>query len=704
MGKRSTIIAVAVLALLLAGIIFAVLRLYHPGDGKSPAEVGPDSAWNILAAIPSDAAAVAVFDGSAKASAVLADPTGILEGIFAPGNPAFMRFLEALGHSRIAVSLHNAGQLVPLVAAQTQVSDSLLAPSAAKAGLKILREGGFVLASRSETFLNAGARALREGHSILDTQQMVALISRVEAPAALLFSHSQAQKLVQAYAGKAAQRYTSFLKNLTPWSVWKIQSLEKGQLLFVGESLPGEQAASFLSDFNETPAQRPEFPEVLPYYTAVAISEPIADVEKFFAARRKEEDGRGRLVQYNNALKESSGKQPNPEAWFTSLQPKEAVYASFRDGKGVLREAVLVRCGKDCKFGTGSPNKYRGFLATVLGPGFEVKDSVCASVGKWGVFGDEASVRLLTARQDYSLKDRLADASLEIPGGFVVYASFTDEPSIAARVFDKRLAVPLENLVKGTGFAPAVVSLDLSGSNPLFRIQLVTRDLKSNKVQVRERDTTVVVPSGPFPVTNSLTGKTNYLYQNSHKSICLRDENGKDLWGIPFSEFLCGRVQNIDYFQSQKYQFLFCAGSTLYALDRLGRWVKDFPVQLPKPVLLGPDVYDFTDAGGYTVMILHKDNTLERYNLHGEKVQGWKGIKAPETVKNLPELLEGSGKRYYWVVRTSVQTLIYPFDGGEPLFKAEGGRMMKPDASVSLTSIGVSGECYDGITHVFNLH
>ena len=141
----------------------------------------------------------------------------------------------------------------------------------------------------------------------------------------------------------------------------------------------------------------------------------------------------------------------------------------------------------------------------------------------------------------------------------------------------------------------------------------------------------------------------------------------------------------------------------MYLMDRLGRWVNGFPVTLPKPVLLGPDVYDFTGAGGYTALILHKDNTLERYNLHGEKVAGFKGIRAPETVKNLPELLELRSKRY-WVVRTSIQTLIYPFEGGEPLLKAEGGKMLKPDALLTPTSKGISAECYDGKTREIKLN
>ena len=102
-------------------------------------------------------------------------------------------------------------------------------------------------------------------------------------------------------------------------------------------------------------------------------------------------------------------------------------------------------------------------------------------------------------------------------------------------------------------------------------------------------------------------------------------------------------------------------------------------------------------------MVLHKDNSLERYNLHGEKVAGWKGIRAPETVKNLPELLERGDKKY-WVVRTSIQTLIYPFEGGDPLYKADGGKMLKPDAQITPSSKGVNAECYDGKTREIKLN
>lgn len=704
MGNRNTIWVVALVAVLLAGIAFAVARLYGTPSGEKPAAPAPQG-WDILRSVPSDAAAVLVFDGSAKAARVLSDSTGLLQSVVAPGNPALMGFLSASARRKLAVSLHNSGALVPLIAVQVQPADSLLREQALKAGLKAREKDGVLLASRSETFVNAAVRCLEEGVSILGDSRLPELLKAVSGPAVVLVSHAHAPKILQVYAGKAHQQ-GSFVKDLTPWSAWTVQETGKDRLILKGSALPGESGGSFFGAFKGTPAQEATFPEVLPYFTHSALSLPVADPSAFLAARRQYEDGNGRLAQYNQALKAKAGRPLSPEEWFLNIQPREVVKMSFSAEDGVLREAVLVRSARDLKLGAEASNPYRGSLAQVLGPRFAVTDTSCASLpGKWSVYADLPTIRAFQDKSflDYSLKSRLSDASVSLPEGFVAYASLSDAPELPSQLLASAPAAPVNAFIKGAGFAPAFVSLDLSGSRPLLQVQLHTRALKGTRVQVLERDTTVVVPTGLFPVTNYQSGKTNYLYQNNHLSICLNDENGKGVWGIPFKEPLCGRVQDIDYYHSGKIQFLFAAGNKLYLLDRLGHWVNGFPVSLPKPVLLGPDAYDFTGAGGYTVMVLHKDNTLERYNLHGAKPEGWKGIQAPETVKDLPELLESRGKRY-WVVRTSVRTLVYPFQGGDALVKEEGGKMLKPDAQLTPTSKGVSGECYDGKTRDFKLN
>lgn len=703
MGKRSTWIAVAAAALLVAGIAFAVSKLYGTGGQKTAGnKVGEQ--WSVLRAVPSDAVAVMVFDGSKAARNVIADSTGILKTVIAADSPALMGYLEAVGRHSTAVSLLTSGALVPLVITLTDKADSAsladMAKAAENAGLKAQVRENFLIASRSETFVGSSVRHIQEGSSILDVRNLDKLAAAVKGPAVMFVNHSHAGKLLQVYSTPQYRKQSAFVKDLTAWSAWSVAQMDKDDIVLEGTTLEGEAAASWLAAFKGTPDQTAEFPEVLPYFAGTAVSIPVTD--DYVQNRRTFEDGRGRLPRFEKAMKDRAGRELTPGDWLKSLQAKEIVLVSFQ-ADDVVRQVLLLRSAKDLKLGKEAPNAYRGCIGLLFGEYFAIADTVCSSLNsRWSVFGDLPSVQAFD-KGEYTLKERMADASVPAPQGVTVYASLTDAPEAAGSVLGGPFGQAVKDWVTGSGYAPAVATLDLSGERPAFRIGLHKRALRGTKVQVMERDTTVVIPTGLFPVKNFSTGQTNYLYQNSHLSICLNDENGKGVWGVPFKETLCGRVQNIDYFGNGKIQFLFAAGTKLYAIDRLGHWVNGFPAELGKPVLLGPDVYDFTGANGYTAMVLHKDNTLERYNLHGKKPEGWKGIKAPETVKNLPELVE-LGEKRFWAVRTSVRTLVYPFEGGEPIVSGEGTKMIKPDARLEITSKGIKAECYDGKVRDFKLN
>ena len=165
-----------------------------------------------------------------------------------------------------------------------------------------------------------------------------------------------------------------------------------------------------------------------------------------------------------------------------------------------------------------------------------------------------------------------------------------------------------------------------------------------------------------------------------------------------------GYVKEIDFYDNGKLQYLFAADSKLYLIDRLGRFVGGFPIDLGKKIAVGPEVYTFNGDKGYSAMVLHKDNTVGLYDLQGKTVASWKGITAKETIKSLPELLEGKNNKY-WVVRTSNQTLVYPFYGGDPVVKGEGNKMIRPDSKITFNEKGsVTAKCYDGKERTFKLN
>ena len=702
MNKKLTIIAIAAIALMLAGIAWAVVRLY--GDEK-PRQQAVNTEYPLLRAVPADAAAVFCFDGTAKAQGVLADSTGVLRAFLAPGDPALAEYLAKAGEGRMLVSLHNSGSLVPLFATEVASADStLLAPFealAAKAGLKTAFRDGLLLASRSETLLNSSRRHLDEGICILEAPGLSELTGRIGGAAVAFLSARQAPKLLQTWSSSRIRKHTDFVRTLADWTAFELAAADEKHVVLKGTSALPEKGTSFLTALRGLKMPAASFGDALPYFADYAVSLPVGDVSSYLERYRSFQDAKGKLNPYNKALKEKAGREMGPEQWALHYGIKEVVRAAYQYD-GSQQDIVLVRTSRDIPSGH---NAYAGNVATLFGNLFDVVDTVCISLpGHWTVMGSADATGPFSDKKflDYPLRERLSDAGLSMPSGIVAYASATDFPAVLTHLFSEAPAKALGTYVAGSAYAPALAGIDLSSGNPDIRVSLDKRALKGNKVQVLERDTTVVIPKGPFPVLNGETGKTNSFYQNANLYLCLNDENGKGVWGVPFKQPICGYVESIDYYGNGKIQFLFAAGQSLYLLDRLGRFVKDFPADLGKPVLLGPKAYDFTGAHGYTVMVLHKDNSLEMYNLHGQKPASWKGIQAPETVKGLPQLMEIKDKKY-WVVRTSIRTLVYGFDGGEPLTKDEGGKMIRPDSQVTPGQRGITVDCYDGKTRDIKL-
>lgn len=82
--------------------------------------------------------------------------------------------------------------------------------------------------------------------------------------------------------------------------------------------------------------------------------------------------------------------------------------------------------------------------------------------------------------------------------------------------------------------------------------------------------------------------------------------------------------------------------------------------------------------------------------MKGQKPDSWKGIKTEETIKAMPERIV-VGDRSFWVVRTSIQTLIFPFGGGSPITVYEGDDKIRPDSEIRiLDESSVEVESYDG--------
>jgi len=689
MDRKAIVISMVALALMLSGIAFAVSRLYREAELPAAEEKSQDI---LMRAIPSDAVALAVFNDSNASRNVAEDPSGLLAAFLTPSSPGLREFLGETLRSgrRTAVSLHNNGSLVPLLVADVTGSDSTavapLMESAEKKGFKASFYRGCLIVSSSQTLVSSCTRHIDSGSGLSGDKDLAALQGSA-APVSIFLSNRHASKLIQVYASARMNSRTEFVKSLGNWSALRVEKASAEQIGLSG-SFSGRDDESFLKAFSSVKPDSNLYGEILPYYCDFAVSVSFEDYNAYVAAR--------------TAWKKVKPAQKAME-WASSLKPREIVKASF-DLAGESRELVLVRTEKTLQVSSApAKNGNPGAVASLFGPYFSVTDSLEAAVAPhWLAYGPGNVLQALLSADfpGYTLSKRMSDSGVSSGSGTVVYASLSDSPAEADRVFSKSFSAAVKDFVHGAAYAPFVMQVKPASAS--WTASLEKKAQKGDNIRMQDRDTTVVVPEGPWTVTNSGTGTKNTFYQNSQLSLCLKDEKGAGVWGIPFKKKIAGYVTDIDYYNNGKIQWLFAAGESLYLIDRLGRFVSGFPVNLRKEVRLGPSVYDFSGAHGYSVTVLHSDNTIARYNLHGQRPSGWKDIKVEETVKALPELLEVSGKNY-WVVRTSIRTLIYPFDGGEPLTTDMGGKMIKADSPVNVSGQSVTVVCYDGKTRTIKL-
>lgn len=754
MNKKTLIFCISILAVLVAVVVAGVVALYSGQGSKKEIPDGKSffrasSAMPILNVVPTDAAMVLHCGAFRNELEVLTDSTSLLGPLFSgTQRNSFDSFvslaakaladgkLNPLKNSESTISIHYAGDLVPLLLVESGVTTAdstncvgLLMSFADSAGLSCkliepsseypatFRKKAVLAFSPAESLVKSAYRHIGSGSSVLDDEDCSNVVNGLGGGTSLLLNTSYSGQLAASLCARGFRKHASFLKNYTGWVGLDI-ARDGDNTLTLNGVMSSPDSPSFYSKVHSgiEPSESGMY-GILPAQTIFAASLTFNDVDSYLKAYRKYLDAAGTLSKYNASINAISKEQGvSPEAWLKALNINE-VCSSLLAIDGNVEHVLLLKAGKEnCSElfrnqGIKSLKNYDGSvlasglfasIPTVFGGIFSQADSTYIYKDGWLINGSSAALALF--REEYTtVAAHLTELGAQdvLPGDGTVFQTYY-MPKLASEtlsdVFCKNLASKASKVLEGTLAVPVTFSVRNAGSRLTLnavRKRVVFRAGKEN-VGMAVNDTVVNIPSGPFKVKNCGTGKTNLFSQNSNNYLVLTDENGKGLWGVPFQGKLCGAVAEIDYFANGKIQFLFASGSKLYLIDRLGRFVNPFPVELGKEVLLGPAAYDFTGAHGYTVLVLHKDNTVSMYDIHGRKPASWKDITAKETIKSLPELLVVKGKRY-WIVRTSVRTLIFGADGGAPVYDADGNKMLRPDTEVKVNDNGtISALCHDG--------
>ena len=719
MSKKSLIACLVILAMMIAGIGVALYVLYS-GTGnaqKSAAvKVGDQSKYLLLPAVPSDAVMLCCFSDAQEG----------LNRIY--GGTDFHASLKEskakLG--KMTVSLHFSGKLASLyifdagkAANQPSAEAELIMETARGCGMYAeyqdcsttgskfpIADRAIVIVSKSENLVKSSLRHLQKAVSIIDAPGFAEASVCASSSNAIFMPNAVASKIMSSVLTSEYNHWMRFASKLSDWTALDL-NMSGNETAFSGSLVSDGDLSFFASLFERTGASSSKLSAVLPSNTLSAATLPLKDVAKHISEYQTFLDAR-QALQANKAANDNLEKATGiaPMTFFTRLDAKEAATAAIMIDGNVER-VNLVRVAKpdtlkNC-IEKAYPYNYSTFASAVFGNLFKLpNESSFAYINGWIVSGSETAVEAYASGKvlTYTLKEHMVNAGLkdmfsEEAASFMAYQSVSENAAVLSKTYKAPVLNIILDQARGADYSGFFLTAGQNKFPYAVSLSMFRKEVKKSK-PIAPTNITVTVPTGPFKVKNSGTGKMNIFYQQENLYLCLQEENGKGLWGVPFPEPICGTAQTIDYYANGKLQILFGAGTKIHLIDRLGRFVKGFPVDLKKEILIGPDVYDFNGTRRYNVMVLHKDNTIEMYNLKGQKPESWKGISAPEIVRGLPERIIVAGNTY-WVVRTSVQTLIYPFGGGEPVTQFTGDQMALPDSEVKvIDGSAIELSCYDG--------
>lgn len=724
MGKKRVILLLAIVLVLVGAIAFFYLKIYRSDDS----EKGIDSAEVVaLSTIPNDAALVLLFDDKFKIQSLIGRES-LTAPLFVRDEKSSLMgmmqsFLSNLSegdyHTPATISLHSTipGRFSTLISLDipNNYSKSELLDLAKKIKSNIKKDSysgkdfyslpkqdiyftfieDVMVFSDSKVLLESSIRHSAQDVSILGNELFVSSLQESKSgDMILMFNHDATSNFFSAYIDSSYKSYRSVVDNVASWSAI---TFHLGDNSFVGSGHLINDAGNkkFEDVIAEQDGTKSTISKYLPFYTHIFYSIRPSDIEQFISDYYAFLEANRRKLSFDRFRDTTSILSSSDKKSINKL------FAEFGNGKSypkieVGRAAFVV--GKSLEWvnmlniegfaDTLSPSEV-DFISMKFGNFFKTKSEECIKLGPWHIAGSKVAIdeyrdgkATFLSLYDYMTENQVV-AQLDNNSVVSFFCNFDQAYNHKTRILSEKYQESLDEILAQSNLEALSLDLTSSQSGGLLEVSFERKSVDAVLMDI-ERDTTVIIPKGPFEFKVIATGEKRHLYQTPNLFLRFSDENKKPIWSAPFSTNICGAVEGIDYYKNNRTQMLFASGDKLYLLDMTGRFVSGFPKSVEKEILIGPKVYDPFDDKNYRVMLLYKDNSLGLCDVNGLADPNWGGFKPKEKIKRLPEILKLDNK-IYWVLRTSIQTYILDYSG-QPVAQFEGYKRVRPDSEIEVIS------------------
>lgn len=131
------------------------------------------------------------------------------------------------------------------------------------------------------------------------------------------------------------------------------------------------------------------------------------------------------------------------------------------------------------------------------------------------------------------------------------------------------------------------------------------------------------VQRGPWLLEDHLSRTRMILVQDEKNRIALISCTGKLMWRMELDGPILGEVHQVDRYRNGKLQMLFNTEKRIHLIDRNGKNVERFPIDL-KEAASGPlSVFDYENKKDYRILVPTEARHLLNFDMNAQAVTGW---------------------------------------------------------------------------------
>lgn len=529
---------------------------------------------------------------------------------------------------------------------------------------------GLILLSSSENLLSQSLKQMQNGTSLRDISAFADAteVAGKNVEANIYFNYPALPPYVQRALKPAMVYHEELIEGFASWTELDL-NLKSNGLTFNGFTFTTDSSDKFLDLLIDQKPRAIEFPDHLPANTASFVFFGVSDLISFSADYRQHLANRNQLAALEAKLDTIEKKygidlEQTLLAW---MGQQHGVCITEPESASFAQESYWVFQARSSELALRLLNDLRAVVAKKNGTEAFVANVGDIEVGQLA-FGKDLSSLLGEGYEEFG------NPFYAIANGYVIFGTSMEamEKYLQYLQADRTLAKELSfsRFADNLGSSFNVFTYHhLKRSEPIFRSYLNRKaidvlDKNKNVVANFEALGTQITSTGksfysniflrydpnwkkadesfwkgqldskarttPKLVKNHVSGDYEVMVQDQQNQLYLFNLVGQELFKRELPEPIEGEIVQVDRFKNGKLQYVFNTKNFIYQLDRNGKDVEGFPIELNSPAETNLKVVEYDNKKDYRLLITCKNKHIYNYEIDGSAVKGWRHNKSSD--------------------------------------------------------------------------